>query len=79
MSRIDLRRAGACPGSNAARRHEWRAGELADLVTYGQPDHGVTVRLGHCGRCGVPLLRVEPLSDDTPAKGAFFEAKGAEL
>jgi hypothetical protein len=71
--------AGPCPRSANDRPHTWRAGDTADLVGYGQPDHGLSVALGRCQRCGVPLLAVEALTGDELGGGRLYEARGAEL
>jgi hypothetical protein len=71
--------AGPCPRSAQDGPHVWEPGDTADLVSYGDPDHGLTVWLGRCERCTVPLLAITPL-DAGDADGApWYEAGGAEL
>jgi hypothetical protein len=70
--------AGPCPRSADQRPHTWQGGDLAELVSFGEPDHGIAVYLGRCRHCTVPLLRVEPLTQDAD-HAATYEARGAEL
>lgn len=81
MSRgeVGLSPAVACPATRYARPHTWRADAGADLVGYGRPDHGVTVWLGRCARCGAALLAVRRLIGDPDPAGPLFDVTGAEL
>lgn len=76
---ITLAPAVACPKSGYTRAHTWEPGDLADLVSYGNPDHGLTVRLGRCQRCGVALLAVEALGTEPHPAAPFYEIPGAVL
>lgn len=70
--------AGPCPRSAQEHAHAWLPGDLAELVSPGEPDHGLTVHLGRCRRCAVPLVRIEPLAE--AVVGAItYEVRGAEL
>jgi hypothetical protein len=75
--------AAPCPQSPLDHAHRWRPGHLEELVDSGEPhrgepDHALTVQLGRCRRCGIPLLKVEPLAEavDDPIT---YEVRGAEL
>ncbi len=72
--------AGPCPRAAGDRPHTWQEGDYAELVSYGQPDHAISVRLGRCSYCTAPLLRLQPLAEDSdPDGGPTYEARGAEL
>ena len=44
--------AGPCQRSAGEAPHTWQPGDSADLVSYGDPDHGLSVWLGRCPRGG---------------------------
>ncbi len=72
--------AGPCPRSAGDRPHTWQPGDYAELASYGQPDHAVSVWLGRCRHCAAPLLRLQQIADDgDPDGGPTYEAHGAEL
>jgi hypothetical protein len=71
--------AGPCPRSAGDRPHTWRYGDQADLVSYGDPDHGLSVWLGRCQYCAVALLAVTPLDADCSDRAPRYEATGAKL
>jgi hypothetical protein len=71
--------AGPCPRSAGEAPHTWRYGDHADLVSYGNPDHCLSVWLGRCQYCAAPLLAVTPLNADCPERAARYEATGTEL
>ncbi|PZS23730.1 MAG: hypothetical protein DLM61_23570 [Pseudonocardiales bacterium] len=78
MSTLTLAVPSSCPQSTDARSHTWQSGDSADLISYGPPDHGVSVYLGRCRYCVVPLLAVLGLSEDLRG-GPFLEVHGAQL
>ena len=67
------RRAGPVPAVRRGRPHTWQSGDSADLISLGTPDHGVSVYLGRCRSCAVPLLAVTTLSEDR--RGAVRSSK----
>jgi hypothetical protein len=71
--------AGPCNAGTDERPHSWVPGDTADLVSLGSPDHGLSVWLGRCDRCDVPLLAITPLEADDVNGVAWYEARGAEL
>jgi hypothetical protein len=71
--------AGPCDAGGDEQPHVWQLGDLADLVSHGHPDHGLTVWLGRCQRCGVPLLAITPLQASDIDGAPWYEATGAEL
>jgi hypothetical protein len=77
MSTLILTMPGPCPHSAEGRPHTWQSGDSADLISLGQPDHGVTVYLGRCRSCAVPLLTVTPLLEDRRS-GPVLEVHGAQ-
>ena len=79
MSTLTLTVPSPCPQSVDGRPHTWQSGDSADLISYGQPDHGVTVYLGRCRYCAVPLLAIVSMSADHRGGGPFLEVPGAEL
>ena len=70
---------GPCPQSADGRQYAWQSGDSADLISFGELDHGVSVYLGRCRYCDVPLLAVTPLSEDRRGGGAYLEVHGTEL
>lgn len=79
MSTLTLAVPGPCPQSADRRAHTWQSGDSADLISVGTPDHGVTVYLGRCRYCGVPLLAVARLSEDRRGADPVLEVHGAQL
>ena len=79
MNALTVTVAGPCPRATHCQPHTWQAGNSADLVSFGTPDHGVSVYLGRCRFCAVPLLAVVPVSEDHHGGGPFLEVHGAEL
>ena len=77
MSPLILAVPGRCPQSADGRPHTWQSGASADLISFGAPDHGVTVYLGRCRSCAVALLTVTPLSEDRRSGGPILEVHGA--
>jgi hypothetical protein len=77
MSTLTLIVPGPCSQSAEGRPHTWQSGDSADLISLGAPDHGVTVYLGRCRSCAVPLLTVTPLSEDRRSGGPILEVHGA--
>jgi hypothetical protein len=74
--------AAPCPTSDDDGPHQWQLGDLADLVDNAHPDgsdHGVTVWLGRCQHCDVPLLAVTALAADDVDGAAWYETPGARL
>jgi hypothetical protein len=67
---------GQCPRSGQA--HCWLPGDLAQLVSPGIPNLGLSVHLGRCRRCAVPLVRVEALAEAVNGP-IMYEVRGAEL
>jgi hypothetical protein len=78
MSTLTLTVPGPCPHSADSRPHTWQSGASADLISLGTPDHGVTVYLGRCRSCAIPLLTVTPLSKDRRSGGPVLEVHGAQ-
>jgi len=78
MSTLTLAVPGRCPRSAEGRPHIWQSGTSADLISFGAPDHGVTVYLGRCRSCAVPLLTVTPLLEDCRGRGPVLEVHGAQ-
>ena len=79
MNALTVTVASPCPRSAESRPHTWEPGASADLVSFGAPDHGVSVYLGRCRSCTVPLLAVVPVSEDLRGSGPFLEVPGAKL
>jgi hypothetical protein len=79
MSTLTVAMPGPCPQSVDDRPHTWQSGDSADLISYGTPDHGVSVYLGRCRSCAVPLLAVVRVSEDLRGSGGFLEARGTQL
>lgn len=79
MNALTVAVAGPCPRSADSRPHTWQPGASADLISLGAPDHGVSVYLGRCRYCTVPLLAVVPMSEDLRSGGPFLEVHGAQL
>ncbi|MGH3778651.1 MAG: hypothetical protein ACRDRR_23410 [Pseudonocardiaceae bacterium] len=79
MSALTLAVPRSCPRSADAQPHTWQSSDSADLISYGTPDHGVSVYLGRCRSCAVPLLAVIPLSEDLRGSGPFLELHEATL
>ena len=77
MSTLTLIVPEPCSQSAECRPHNWQSGASADLISLGQPDHGVTVYPGRCHSCAVPLLTVTPLSEDRRDGGPVLEVHGA--
>ena len=78
MSTLTLAASGMCPQSADRRPHTWQPGDSADLTSLGTPDHGVTVYLGRCRYCAVPLLAVARMSEDLHGS-PVLELHGAQL
>jgi hypothetical protein len=78
MNTFTLIAPGPCSQSAEGRPHTWQSGDSADLISLGTPDHGVTVYLGRCRSCTVPLLTVTPLSEDRRGGGPVLEVHGAQ-
>ena len=78
MSTLTVAVAGRCPRSAGRRAHTWQSGDSADLISLGTPDHGVTVYLGRCRYCLMPLLAVARLSEDRRGAGPVLEVHGAQ-
>jgi hypothetical protein len=78
MSTLTLAVQGPCPQSTEGRPHTWQSGDSADLIGFGTPDHGVTVYLGRCRYCVMPLLTVTRLSEDRRGAGSVLEVHGAQ-
>ena len=79
MNALTVAVAGPCPRSADSRPHTWEPGASTDLISFGAPDHGVSVYLGRCRYCAVPLLAVLPVSEDLRGGGPFLEVPGAQL
>jgi hypothetical protein len=71
--------AGPCRRSADSQPHTWEPGASADLVSFGAPDHGVSVYLGRCRYCAVPLLAVLPAPEGLCGGGPFLEVPEAKL
>ena len=67
-----------CPATRYTRPHTVVLDDRADLVDYGTPDHGVTVRLGRCRHCTAALLAIDPYMSDHAAC-LLYEMTGARL
>ncbi|MGH8877749.1 MAG: hypothetical protein ACRD0P_10465 [Stackebrandtia sp.] len=78
MSRLTVAVPSPCPQSADGRAHTCQPGDSADLISFGEPDHGVSVYLGRCRYCAVPLLAVVPVSESFCSGGPVFEVHGAE-
>jgi len=78
MSTLTLTVPGPCPHSADGRSHTWQSGDSADLISLGAPDHGVTVYLGQCRYCRVPLLIVTQLSENLRSGGLVLQLHGAQ-
>jgi hypothetical protein len=79
-----VRLACSCPKSSADASHSWDAdGGVssggADLLTYGEPDRGVSVDLGRCTYCGVALLAVGAYGSESADRPVLLEVGGADL
>jgi hypothetical protein len=68
--------AGPCPRSVDSQPHTGEPGASADLVSFGAPDHGVSVYLGRCRYRAMPLLAVLPAPEGPPGGGPFIEVPG---
>ncbi|MGQ0719324.1 MAG: hypothetical protein ACT4NP_18820 [Pseudonocardiales bacterium] len=79
MTALTVAVACPCPRSADSRPHTWQPGASADLVSFGAPDHGLSVYLGWCRYCAVALLAVVPLSEEIHSGGPFLEVPGAKL
>ena len=71
--------AGPCPRSTDDRPHTWQPGDCADLISYGHPDHGLSVWLGRCEHCALPLLAITPLEASDPDAVPRYEVPAAAL
>lgn len=79
MNALTVAVASPCPRLADSRPHAWQPGACADLISFGAPDHGVSVYLGRCRYCAVPLLAVVPVSEDVRGSEPFLEVHGAQL
>ena len=79
MSTLTLAVPGPCPQFADGRPHTWRSDNSADLISYSSPDHGMSVYLGRCRSCAVPLLAVAPVSENRRSGGPVLEVHGAVL
>ena len=71
---------GFCPAPVDNRPHTWIPdGDGADLLSYGHPDHGVTVLLGRCRHCGVALLSIGRYGTDRDQHALCLELPDAAL
>jgi hypothetical protein len=68
-----------CPASRYPLPHVWVPGDAADLLDYGNPDLGFTVRLGRCRYCSTALLALDPYTNDRDPAGPLYEVTGARL
>jgi hypothetical protein len=74
-----VRPAAACSRSGGGP-HRWHPdGDSADLLAYGRPDHGVTVILGRCDRCGAAVLSLGHYGSDHTAQSTLLELPAAAL
>ncbi|HSV67102.1 MAG TPA: hypothetical protein VLJ59_14475 [Mycobacteriales bacterium] len=71
--------AGPCPRSPDEGPHAWQLGDMADLVSHGHPDHGLTVWLGRCQHCTTSLLAVTRLDAEDADGAPWYEVTGSEL
>jgi hypothetical protein len=78
MSMLPLAVPGQCPRSADSRAHTWQSGDSADLISFGEPDHGVSVYLGRCS-CVVPLLAVVRVSEALRGDGPFLDVRRTDL
>ncbi len=60
-------------------QHAYGAYEIACDDAFGASNHGVSVYLGRCRYCAVPLLTIGSLSEDCRGGGQFLEVPGAKL
>ena len=73
MSTLALSMQGLCPQSADGAAHTWQAGDSGHLISFGEPDHGVSVYLSQCRSCAVPLLAVVPVSESFCGGGVVLE------
>ncbi|MCW3815709.1 hypothetical protein ONA91_14730 [Micromonospora sp. DR5-3] len=77
-ARFAVRPAGDCPAASSARPHAPMVdGDAAYLLSYGTPDHGVSVAVARCRACGVALLSVAPYG--TGQASTYLELPDATL
>jgi hypothetical protein len=78
MSTLALAMQGRCPRSTDGGAHTGQSGDSVNPISFGEPDHGVSVYLGRCRSCAVPLLAVVPVSECFCGAGVVLEVRGAQ-
>ena len=78
MSTLALSTQGPFPPSTDGGAHTGRSGDSVNLISFGDPDHGVSVSLGRCRSCTVPLLAVVAVSKSFCGGGVVLEVHGAQ-
>jgi hypothetical protein len=76
MTTLGLSLQGPCPRSTDGDAHTWRSGDSINPISFGEPDHGVTVYLGRCRSRAVPLLAVVSVSESFCGGGVVLEVQG---
>lgn len=77
MSMLVLALPSPCPRSAQSPAHTWQSSDSADLISFSEPDHGLSMYLRRCCSCAVPLLTVVPLLEGFCGGGAVLEVHGA--
>jgi hypothetical protein len=78
MSTLDVAMQEPCPRSADGGAHTWQSGDSVNPLSFGESDHGVSVYLGRCRSCAVPLLAVVPVSESFCGGGVVLEVHGAQ-
>jgi hypothetical protein len=76
MSTLALSMQGPCPRSTDGGAHTCQSGDSVNLISFDEPDHGVSVYLGRCRSHAVPLLAVVPLPKS--GGGVVLEVHGTQ-
>jgi hypothetical protein len=77
MSTLALSMHGPCPQSTDGGPHTWQSDDSVNPISFGDPNHGVSVNLGRCRSCALPLLAVVPVSESS-CGGVVLEVQGAQ-
>jgi hypothetical protein len=78
MSTIALSMQGPCPRSTDAGAHTGQSSDSLHPMSFGEPDHGVSVYLGRCRFCAVSLPAVVPVPESFCGGGVVLEVHGAQ-
>jgi hypothetical protein len=78
MSTLTLALQRPCPRSTDGGAHTGQSGHSADLISFGDPVHGVSVYLGRCRSCAVSVLAVVAVSKSFCGGGVVLEVHEAQ-